>query len=97
MGLISEYRKYKKQKELLAFLNEEYGITKDDLQLTHEAIQYYKNREVKPTVTREPISEAAKQKLEKEQATKLTPEQFIEQFAGEMEEFYPNGKPNTNN
>jgi hypothetical protein len=96
MGIISEYRKYKKQKEILTFLNEEYGITKDDLQIVHEAIQYYKNRDVKPVVAREPVDEATKQKLKKEQERKLTPEQIVEAFAGEMEEFYPYGKPKSN-
>ena len=96
MGLIKDvinFRKYKKQKEILTFLDEEYGITKDDLQNVHEAIQYYKNRDVKPVVAREPMSEAAKKKLEQEQANKLTPEQIVEAFTGEMEEFYPYGKP----
>lgn len=96
MGLIKDiinFRKYKKQKELLAFLNDEYGITKDDLQNMHEAIQRFKNKDVKSVVTREPVSDAAKKKLEKEQATKLTPEQIVEAFAGETEEFYPYGKP----
>ena len=96
MGLIKDvinFRKYKKQKEILSFLDEEYGITKDDLSNMHEAIQHYKNKDVKPVVVREPVSEAAKQKLEKEQATKLTPEQIVEAFAGETEEFYPYGKP----
>ena len=39
MGLISEYRKYKKQKEMVAFLEEEYGITKDDLKYLKHLIE----------------------------------------------------------
>jgi hypothetical protein len=89
MGLISEYRKYKKQKEMVAFLEEEYGITKDDLKYIHEALELVKNGNVhKPYV----MDEKAKEEMLEQQKFKMTPEQYIEQFAGEMEEFYPHGK-----
>lgn len=89
MGLISEFKKYKKQKEMVAFLEEEYGITKDDLKYLHEALALVKeSKVVKPYV----MDEATKKQIEENNKTKMTPEQFIEQFAGEVEEFYPYGK-----
>lgn len=92
MGLIKdlkELKKIKKQKEMVAFLEEEYGITKDDLKYIHEALELVKNGNVhKPYV----MDEETKKKLELENKTKMTPEEFIEQFAGEVEEFYPYGK-----
>jgi hypothetical protein len=90
MGLISEYRKYKKQKEMVAFLEEEYGITKDDLKYIHEALE-----KVKELKTRTPLvlDEKTKEEIELVKKTKMTPEQFVEVFAKETEEFYPYGKP----
>ena len=90
MGLISDYRKYKKQKELLTFLKDEYGITKDDLSYIHEALEIVKNKELnKPVV----IDEKTQKEIQEKQALKMTPEQFVEVFAKETEEFYPYGKP----
>lgn len=89
MGLISEFKKYKKQKEMVAFLEEEYGITKDDLKYLHEALELVKNGNIrKPYV----MDEKTKEEMLEQQKTKMTPEQYIEQFAGEVEEFYPYGK-----
>lgn len=89
MGLIKDFKKYKKQKEILAFLDEEYGITKDDLKYIHEALELVKNGNVhKPYV----MDENTKKEIDEKNKTKMTPEQFIEQFAGEVEEFYPYGK-----
>ena len=92
MGLIKdlkELKKIKKQKEMVAFLEEEYGITKDDLKYVHEALELVKNGNVhKPYV----MDEKAKEEMLEQQKLKMTPEQYIEQFAGEVEEFYPYGK-----
>lgn len=89
MGLISEFKKYKKQQEMLTFLENEYGITKEDLKYIHEALQLVKNGNIhKPYV----MDEETKEKILEEQKTKMTPEQYIAQFAGEVEEFYPYGK-----
>lgn len=90
MGLISEYRKYKKQKEMLTFLKDEYGITEEDLKYIHEALE-----KVKELKTRTPLvlDEKTKEEIELVKKTKMTPEQFVEVFAKETEEFYPYGKP----
>ena len=87
MGLISEYRKYKKQKELLAFLDEEFGITKDDLKYLHEAVEVVKN---KKTFV---LDEKTKEEMKEMNSQKLTPEQIVASFAGTGEEFYPYGRP----
>ena len=97
MGLISDFRKYKKQKEMLSFLEDEYGITKDDLMNLHEMVQEHKNREIKQVVVREPLDEKTKQEIENSMKNKTTPEQLLELFAGETEDFYPYGRPKTNN
>ena len=86
MGLISDYRKFKKQNELLTFLNE-FGITKDDLEYLHEAIEVVKNK--KAFV----LDEKQKEKIKEKQAEKMTPEQLVAQFADKVEEFYPYGRP----
>lgn len=87
MGLISDYRKYKKQNELLSFLKNEFGITKDDLGYLHEAIEVVKNK--KSIV----LDEKLKEEIKEKQAEKLTPEQLVAQFADKVEEFYPYGRP----
>ena len=89
MGL-REYQQYKKQKELLTFLNEEYGITKEDLNYLHEALVIVKEmKTAKPNV----VDAETKKEYEEQKKLKLTPEQIVEAFAGETEDFYPYGKP----
>ena len=75
---------------MLTFLDDEYGITKDDLKYIHEALE-----KVKELKTRTPLvlDEKTKEEIELVKKTKMTPEQFVEVFAKETEEFYPYGKP----
>jgi hypothetical protein len=75
---------------MVAFLEEEYGITKDDLKYIHEALE-----KVKELKTRTPLvlDEKTKEEIELVKKTKMTPEQFVEVFAKETEELYPYGKP----
>ena len=89
MGL-REYQQYKKQKEILAYLKDEYGITKEDLSYLHEALVIVKEMKLaKPNV----IDAETKKEYEEQKKLKLTPEQIVEAFAGETEDFYPYGKP----
>ena len=77
MGLIKdfkEFRKKKKQEEFLASL----GLTMEDLPLLKEAVRLVKCQG-------QPVNEEKPNQ-------KMTPEEFIEQFAGEVEEFYPYGR-----
>lgn len=87
MGLISDYRKYKKQNELLTFLKNEFGITKDDLGYIHEAIEVIKEKKIFA------LDDKAKAEIKEQYAEKLTPEKLVESFAGKVEEFYPYGRP----
>ena len=94
MGLIKDvinFRKYKKLKECLEVLESEFGITKADLVYLHDALEIVKNNKVNETkpvaMDERTVEEIEKQKL------KMTPEQFVEVFAKETEEFYPYGKP----
>ena len=88
MGL-REYQQFKKQKEILAYLKDEYGITKEDLSYLHEALELVKNKQVSKPIA---ADEKTIEEIEK-QTLKMTPEQFVEVFAKETEEFYPYGKP----
>lgn len=103
MGLINSekrkaFKKFEKKMLLLEILKEEFGIEISDLAYLHEALsivkQLSKNQEVKKEKI-EPTDEMKKKFKEAE--TKMTPEEFISQFGGESEEFYPYGKPKANN
>lgn len=89
MGL-REYQQYKKQKEILAYLKDEFGITKEDLSYLHEALEIVKSKQISKPVE---IDEKTREEIELAKKTKMTPEQFVEVFAKETEEFYPYGKP----
>lgn len=89
MGL-REYQQYKKQKEILAYLKDEFGITKEDLSYLHEALEIVKSKQMSKPVE---IDEKTREEIELAKKTKMTPEQFVEVFAKETEEFYPYGKP----
>lgn len=89
MGL-REYRQFKKQKEILAYLKDEFGINKEDLNYLHEALEIVKSNQVSKPVE---IDEKTREEIKEKQKFKMTPEQFVEVFAKETEEFYPYGKP----
>ena len=88
--MIAEFKKYKRRKEFLDFLAE-YGITEQMLK------DFPKALERTPEVRTEPTAEEQQAITEKYVTKKpMTMEQIVNQFAGEVEEFYPNGKPASN-
>ena len=99
MGL-RDYKSYKKLKEFESVL-EELGVSLDDLKSIkslHEKIARLEqelkaladeNRALKERESAENMKILAENKKRAEQ--QLTPEKFVEQFAGEIEEYYPNG------
>ena len=92
MGLIKdfkEFRKTKKQEKILSTL----GLTVEDLPYLKEAIQMVKNHQPidEPKVEDTPKTSNGTQE-EKKPNQKMTPEEFVEQFTGEVEEFYPYGR-----
>ena len=73
-----------------------------DLHYLHEAVEIVK--EMKKKNLENPNNNANPRKPDdemkkkfKENENKMTPEEFINQFGGESEEFYPYGKPKANN
>ena len=101
MGLISRNKELKRLEMRLEFLEflKEYGITPNDLHYLHEAIEYVKKEKENPKEVNSKELKPTKEEVEKykkEKSEKMTPEQFINQFAGEVEEFYPYGKPKDN-
>ncbi len=94
-----ELRKLEKRIELLEFLKTEFGIESKDLHYLHEAIEYVKKLKENGITTSnaKTPSEEDKKNIKDRNEKNMTPEQFINQFAGEVEEFYPYGKPKTNN
>ena len=96
MGL-RDLKKAAREKEFEEYLLS-YGITKADLCNLHEIIAKVKNFKPEPVYKPSTFSKEEKEKLLEEQRKKMTPEQLVESFAGESEEFYENGrKPKKNN
>lgn len=100
MGLRNkEMKKLEMRLEFLEFLKE-YGIEPNDLHYLHEALEYVKkireNDSLTNNISNNAPNDDMKKKI-KEQQEKLTPEEFINMFAGESEEFYPYGKPKEKN
>ena len=95
---LSEYKKWKKRQELLETLKE-FGITEDDLKYLPEALKIVKNRELQPKEQKFVPTADEKKKIQENKESKNTPQDFISQFSGEKEQFYPYGKPKskTNN
>ena len=92
MGLVKdfkEFRKTKKQEKILATL----GLKAEDLPYLKEAIQMVKNHQYvdEPQVEVKETTSNGNQE-EKKPNQKMTPEEFVEQFTGEVEEFYPYGR-----
>ena len=94
MGLIKdfiEFRKTKKKEKFLASL----GLTLEDEPYLAQAVKYIKNQ---TPINEEPVevvkeaSNGSTEVVEKKPNQKMTPEEFVEQFTGEVEEFYPYGR-----
>lgn len=89
MGLIADVKHYKKVKEFTELFKEIFGMS----------VEEAKERLAKPVVNNAPveISEEQKQKYKEEAMSKMTPEQLVEVFSGDVERFYPDGnKPKSN-
>lgn len=87
MGL-KDYKTYKKRQELLELLSS-FGITEEDLKYLHSALKIVKEGNINKPVE---ITDEQKKKIKDKLDKTLTPEQMIQAFAGETEEFYPNGR-----
>lgn len=107
MGLRSkELKKLEMRLDFLEFLKE-YGIEPNDLHYLHEAVEYVKEKKsnidkaiervTSPDNRIKVLDDKAKKEIEQRYENMTTPADFISQFAGESEEFYPNGKPKDNN
>lgn len=99
MGLKNkQMKKLELRLELLEFLKE-YGIEPNDLHYLHEALEYVKKEKESNKIqngSNLAPSDDEKKKI-KENNEKMTPEQYVNMFMGESEEFYPYGKPKKNN
>ena len=85
MGL-KDYRAWKKKQELLQML----GLTEEQLAFLPKAIEL-----VKQMTEEQPAEEpAAAGTMRTAPAVneKVTPEQYVEMFKGDIEEFYPDGR-----
>lgn len=88
MGLIKEMKHYKKLKEFEETFNEVFGMS------VSEAKELLKKPVVNAPVA---VSEEQKAKYAEEALAKMTPEQLVEIFSGDVERFYPDGnKPKSN-
>lgn len=104
MGLRNkELKKLELRLEFLDFLKE-YGIDANDLHYLHEAIEYVKelkknkiDKAIEKVLSSDnkpfTLDEKTKEEIKKMYDGKMTPEEYINQFAGESEEFHPYGKP----
>ena len=92
MGL-KAYRKYRAREDLLEILTE-FGITRTDLFYLHDALAIVKELKEKSdkTTTNHPfkLSEEQEKKIKEKSLNKITPQQILEMFGGEVEDIYPN-------
>ena len=84
---------FMKLQELVKLLSV-FGITEEDLRYLPEALKIVKNGG--SIATPKTMSEKDKKNLEEKMQKTLTPEEFMSQFKGDIEEFYPNGRNKTN-
>ena len=84
---------FMKLQELVKLLSV-FGITEEDLRYLPEALKIVKNGgSINAPKT---MSKEEKKNLEEKMQKTLTPEEFMSQFKGDIEEFYPNGRNKTN-
>lgn len=87
---------FMKLQELVKLLSV-FGISEEDLRYLPQALKIVKEGGIveKP----KEMSKEDKKNLEEKMQKTITPEEFMSQFKGDVEEFYPNGKPRnqTNN
>jgi hypothetical protein len=84
---------FMKLQELVKLLSV-FGITEEDLRYLPEALKIVKNGGL--VNTPKTMSKEEKKNLEEKMQKTLTPEEFMSQFKGDIEEFYPNGRNKTN-
>lgn len=88
MGLIKDLKALRKKREFEAQLSE-YGLTPDDLKKLPSLIAKVEKIDYKPEVV---LSENEKKTIEEKAKKGMSMEQYFAQFAGDVEEFYPDGK-----
>ena len=96
MGLKTKKEMFKKlefENHMYEFL-EGYGIDKKDLMYLPEALKIVKDLKINKPVL---APEKTQKEKDKEQNQTLTPAEFVSQFSGEEQEFYPYGREKTNN
>lgn len=100
MGL-KDYKKWQTKQNIIEVLSTEFGISVEDLRYLPEAIKYVKNekafKETTPAIENKPNQVVVNNAKEEVKAiTPITPEQFVAAFAGEVEEFYEDGRRGKN-
>jgi len=81
---------FQKLQEMLKFL-ETFGITEDDLKEIPNMIKFYKEfANTRTSIPRK--TEKEKQLMEMQNSKIAKPEDIINMFADDVEEFYPNGR-----
>lgn len=93
MGLVKDVKHYKLVKEVSAIVEEIFGMSIE--QIKAKLNEKSTVIETKPTLNE--LTEKEKKAIEDKYKGKMTPEQIVEKFAGDVEEFYPNGKTISNN
>ena len=99
---MKEYKLWKKQRELVEVLAT-FGISEEDIKYLPEALKIVKDIKNQPTQPTG-FSPEVKEQIEKnkkalEKSKPIQPADYVSQFAGEQQEFYPYGrsKTSTNN
>lgn len=84
---------FMKLQELVKLLSV-FGITEKDLRYLPEALKIVKNGG--SIATPKTMSKEEKLDMEEKMKKTITPEEFMSQFKGDIEEFYPNGRNKAN-
>jgi hypothetical protein len=94
MGL-KGYKAYKRNRELLELLAS-YGVCESDLRYLHEALSLVKalksRADEKPIEAKASPSKEQQKEIKERQDRFVKPEDIVQMFAGDAEEFYPNGR-----
>lgn len=95
MGLIKDAMKLRKQREFAEMCEAVFGMSIEEIKKSLEDKRVVYVKEEAPVVDKDNKDEQVEAENKQKALEKMTPEQMVEQFAGDVEEFYPDGNAPT--
>ena len=87
MGLTDLNKKELKELQKFIKLLGVFGITEEDLRYLPQAIKQVKENALPSKIQ---LTESEKKEIKQKYETKMTPQQWLDTFSGDIEEFTPN-------